>query len=129
MLELVIERSEHGTPLPGLKNPNDKRTVTGRQTAPVCKVYELLKSQRRDGVLRPGLRQDFVRNSARIERLHGRLTQRTYHELPRGRSHIRNTPKRGFGIGAFSEAEIASPSTSRVWAGSMIPSSHSRAVA
>ena len=32
-------------------------------------------------------------------------------------------------IGAFNEAEIASPSTRRVSAGSMMPSSHSRAVA
>ncbi len=43
--------------------------------------------------------------------------------------HIRNTPKVVSGIGAFSDAEIASPSTSRVWAGSMTPSSHRRAVA
>ena len=39
-------------------------------------------------------------------------------------------PKRGFsGIGALSAAAKARPSTSRVWAGSMMPSSHSRAVA
>ena len=44
--------------------------------------------------------------------------------------HIRNTPKRGAsGIEALSVAASASPSTSRVCAGSMMPSSHSRAVA
>ncbi len=43
--------------------------------------------------------------------------------------HMRNTPKRASGIGALSEAASARPSTSRVWAGSMIPSSHSRPVA
>ncbi len=41
--------------------------------------------------------------------------------------HILNTPKRDSGIGALSEAEIARPSTVRVSAGSMTPSSHSRA--
>ncbi len=43
--------------------------------------------------------------------------------------HILNTPKRVSGIGAFSEAEMERPRTSRVWAGSMMPSSQSRAVA
>ena len=44
--------------------------------------------------------------------------------------HILNTPNCGrSGIGAFSVAAKASPSTSRVCAGSMMPSSHSRAVA
>jgi len=44
--------------------------------------------------------------------------------------HILNTPNVArSGIGAFSVAEKARPSTSRVWAGSMMPSSHSRAVA
>ncbi len=44
--------------------------------------------------------------------------------------HIRNTPNCArSGIGAFSVADSARPSTSRVWAGSMMPSSHSRAVA
>jgi hypothetical protein len=44
--------------------------------------------------------------------------------------YIRNTPKRArSGIGAFSAAEKARPNTSRVWAGSMMPSSHSLAVA
>jgi len=44
--------------------------------------------------------------------------------------HIRNTPNAGrSGIGALSVAAKASPRTSRVWAGSMMPSSHSRAVA
>ncbi len=44
--------------------------------------------------------------------------------------HIRNTPKRGVsGIGAFSVAANARPRTSRVWAGSITPSSHRRAVA
>ncbi len=43
--------------------------------------------------------------------------------------YIRNTPNVVSGIGAFRLAEIARPSTSRVWAGSMMPSSHRRAVA
>src|SRR5690606_31964258 len=43
--------------------------------------------------------------------------------------YIRNTPKRAGSIGALSEAEMASPSTRRVSAGSMMPSSQSRAVA
>ncbi len=44
--------------------------------------------------------------------------------------HILNTPNCGrSGIGAFSVAAKARPSTSRVCAGSMMPSSHSRAVA
>ena len=44
--------------------------------------------------------------------------------------HIRNTPKAGLsGIGASRLAASARPSTSRVWAGSITPSSHSRAVA
>ena len=42
--------------------------------------------------------------------------------------HIRNTPNFGGGIGALKDAESASASTSRVRAGSMIPSSQSRAV-
>ena len=44
-------------------------------------------------------------------------------------NYILNTPKRVSGIGAFKLALIASPNTSRVCAGSMMPSSHSRAVA
>ena len=45
--------------------------------------------------------------------------------------HIRNTPKRApsGATGAFSVTRSTRPSTSRVWAGSMMPSSHSRAVA
>ena len=44
--------------------------------------------------------------------------------------HIRNRPNRGLtGIGAFKLAASARPSTSRVCTGSMMPSSHSRAVA
>ena len=43
--------------------------------------------------------------------------------------HIRNTPNFVGSIGAFSAAERERPSTRRVSAGSMIPSSHSRAVA
>src|SRR4029079_3075636 len=44
--------------------------------------------------------------------------------------YILKTPTCGrSGIGAFSVAAKASPKTSRVWAGSMIPSSHNRAVA
>jgi hypothetical protein len=43
--------------------------------------------------------------------------------------YMRKTPNRVLGIGAFSDALMARPSTSRVWAGSMIPSSQSLAVA
>ncbi len=44
--------------------------------------------------------------------------------------YIRNTPKHGrSGIGAFNAAEKARPNTSRVWTGSMMPSSHNLAVA
>ncbi|MNE50825.1 hypothetical protein D3C80_1454200 [compost metagenome] len=44
--------------------------------------------------------------------------------------HILNRPNCArSGIGAFSTAEKASPSTSRVWAGSITPSSQSLAVA
>ena len=43
--------------------------------------------------------------------------------------HIRNTPNVVASIGRLSDAEIASPSTRRVSAGSMTPSSHSRALA
>ena len=42
--------------------------------------------------------------------------------------YIRKTPNFVSAIGALSDAEMASASTSRVWAGSMTPSSHSRAV-
>ena len=45
------------------------------------------------------------------------------------RAYIRNTPKRVGSIGAFNAADSARPSTRRVSAGSMMPSSHSRAVA
>ena len=43
--------------------------------------------------------------------------------------YMRNTPKRVSGIGAFSVADRDRPSTRRVSAGSITPSSHSRAVA
>ena len=43
--------------------------------------------------------------------------------------YILNTPNRVGAIGRLSEAEIASASTRRVSAGSMTPSSHSRALA
>ena len=43
--------------------------------------------------------------------------------------HILNRPKRVGSIGAFAAAESPSPSTSLVSAGSITPSSHSRAVA
>jgi putative endonuclease len=47
-----------------------------------------------------------------------------------GPHHIRNTPNAGrSGIGALRVAARASPSTSRVCAGSIMPSSHRRAVA
>ena len=49
---------------------------------------------------------------------------------PRPGHHIRNTPNAGrSGIGALRVAAKARPRTSRVCAGSMMPSSHSRAVA
>ena len=44
-------------------------------------------------------------------------------------SYIRNSPKAPFSKGAFKAADRPSPSTVRVSAGSMIPSSHRRAVA
>ena len=43
--------------------------------------------------------------------------------------YIRNTPKRVSSIGALSAAEIPSPNTMRVSAGSITPSSHNRALA
>jgi len=44
--------------------------------------------------------------------------------------HIRNTPNLGVSaMGALRQAASARPRTSRVWAGSMTPSSHRRAVA
>ena len=43
-------------------------------------------------------------------------------------AHIRNTPKRVSGIGAFSAADMPKASTVRVSAGAITPSSHSRAV-
>ena len=43
--------------------------------------------------------------------------------------HIRNTPNVVLSLGRLREAEIASPSVRRVSAGSMTPSSHSRALA
>ena len=43
--------------------------------------------------------------------------------------YIRNTPKRVSSIGALSAADSARPSTRRVSAGAMMPSSHRRAVA
>ena len=43
--------------------------------------------------------------------------------------HIRKTPNFASGIGAFRLADSASASTRRVSAGSMTPSSHSRALA
>ncbi len=43
--------------------------------------------------------------------------------------HIRNTPKRVSGIGAWSAASIPRDSTRRVSSGSMTPSSQRRAVA
>ena len=42
-------------------------------------------------------------------------------------AHILNTPKRESGMGALRDADKASPSTRRVSAGSMTPSSQSRA--
>ena len=43
--------------------------------------------------------------------------------------HIRNIPNRVFPIGALRLAEMASASRRRVSSGSMMPSSHSRALA
>jgi len=45
------------------------------------------------------------------------------------RSYMRNTPYLCGSIGALSDAEIANPNTRRVSAGSMMPSSHRRALA
>ena len=58
------------------------------------------------------------------------VTNRATHRDAAPCHHILNTPNCGrSGIGAFSDAAKARPSTSRVCAGSMMPSSHSRAVA
>lgn len=46
---------------------------------------------------------------------------------PHKPAHIRNTPNRDSSTGAFNAAEIANPNTVRVSAGSITPSSHSRA--
>src|SRR5690606_36787087 len=46
----------------------------------------------------------------------------------RSAAYMRNTPKRVVSIGALRLAEIARPSTSLVCAGSITPSSHSRAL-
>ena len=43
--------------------------------------------------------------------------------------HMRNTPKRVSSIGAFNAADRERASTSRLWAGWTMPSSHSRALA
>ena len=43
--------------------------------------------------------------------------------------YILNTPKRVSSMGALSDAEMPSPRTMRVSAGSMTPSSHKRALA
>src|SRR5690606_2334269 len=43
-------------------------------------------------------------------------------------NYIRNTPKRVGSMGALREADSARPNTSRVCAGSITPSSHSRAL-
>ncbi len=43
--------------------------------------------------------------------------------------YMRNTPKLVFSIGAFSAADRPNPSTMRVSAGSITPSSHNRALA
>lgn len=50
-------------------------------------------------------------------------------KITKQRNHILKTPNFVSGIGAFSDALIASPRTRRVSAGSMMPSSHSLAVA
>src|SRR5258708_5769113 len=49
--------------------------------------------------------------------------------IPHFSYHIRNTPNFVSGIGAFNEAEIPRPRTSRVSRGSITPSSHKRALA
>ena len=49
--------------------------------------------------------------------------------LEHGARYIRNTPNAVRGIGALSAAEMPSPSTMRVSAGAMMPSSQSRALA
>ena len=48
--------------------------------------------------------------------------------LPQGARYMRNTPKLVGSMGALSVADSASASTSRVCAGSITPSSHSRAL-
>ena len=60
----------------------------------------------------------------------GNFTSIGYEERLDQLTHIRNTPKRGASsTGAFRAAAKASPNTSRVCAGSMMPSSHKREVA
>jgi FkbM family methyltransferase len=73
----------------------------------------------------PGIRCSVRSNCGRCSRPCWR--PRSGARTPR---YILNTPKRGrSGTGAFSAALMDRPSTSRVWAGSMMPSSHRRAVA
>ena len=57
-----------------------------------------------------------------------RLATRTDENTRATRRYIRNTPNGVSGIGALSAAERPSPSTMRVSTGSMMPSSHRRAV-
>jgi hypothetical protein len=79
----------------------------------------------RDGLHRPGERPTSPSTMLRMVPL--TVPGRNFRLYP---AHIRNTPNAGrSGIGALSVAAKASPRTSRVCAGSMMPSSHSRAVA
>ena len=72
-------------------------------------------------------RADAQARSVRITRsaISPRLATSTVPNIPR---HIRNTPKAGSASGAFAAVDRARPSTVRVSAGSITPSSHSRAV-
>ncbi len=69
------------------------------------------------------------RRQTNVELLYANVDFASHSKLVNLVSHIRNTPKGVSSTGAPIVAANASPSTSLVCAGSMIPSSHSRAVA
>src|SRR6185369_11521403 len=106
-----------------------------RQLARACRKVEHplagldaeLADQRLDRLRRILGPPAFVRVGPRRKSLRRRLVDR---HLRKGRgSYIRNTPNFVSGIGAWSAASRPMSSTRRVSSGSMIPSSHSRAVA
>ncbi len=78
-----------------------------------------------------GIRTIAVYSDADANALHVRQAERVHAEVDEGggHDHIRNTPNVVRSTGALRHAERASASTMRVSAGSMMPSSQSRAVA